>query len=108
LAFPTDSAALSAFVAGKSDAHIDDYPVIAYLARTLGGGKSYAVGGKPFRVVVYGIVVSKKNPALRSALRAALLAVIADGTYDKILAKWGLTLGALHTAPIDAGKLFEH
>lgn len=108
LALPTDSAALAAFQAGKSDAHIDDYPVIAYLARTLGGGNSYEVGGKPFRIVVYGIVVSKNNPALRDALRKALLAVIADGTYDKILAKWGLTLGALHSAPIDAGKLFTN
>jgi polar amino acid transport system substrate-binding protein len=108
LAFPTDSASLAAFQAGKSDAHIDDYPVIAYLARTLGGGSSYDIGGKPFRIVVYGIVVSKSNPALRTAIRTALLALIADGTYDKILRKWGLTLGALHTAPIDAGKLFEH
>jgi polar amino acid transport system substrate-binding protein len=107
LAFPTDSDALKAFQAGKSDAHIDDYPVIAYLATTLGGGTKYAVGGRPFRVVVYGIVVSKSNPALREAVRNALLALIADGTYDKMLAKWGLTLGALHTAPIDAGKLFE-
>lgn len=108
LAFPTDSAALAAFQAGKSDGHIDDYPVIAYLARTLGGGTSYDIGGKPFRIVVYGIVVSKTNPTLRAAVRTALLALIADGTYDKLLNKWGLTLGALHTAPIDAGKLFEH
>jgi len=107
LAFPTDAAALDAFQAGKSDAHIDDYPVIAYLSRTLGEGK-YAVGGRPFRIVLYGIVVSKKNPELRGAVRSALLALITDGTYDKILDKWGLTVGALHTAPIDAGKLFEH
>jgi len=107
LAFQTDSDSLKAFEAGKSDAHIDDYPVIAYLARTLGGGTQYTVGGRPFRVVVYGIVVSKKNPVLRNEIRSALLALIADGTYDKLLAKWGLTIGALHTAPIDAGKLFE-
>jgi polar amino acid transport system substrate-binding protein len=108
LAFPTDSAALGAFEAGRSDAHIADYPVVAYLARTVSGGNTYTIGGPPFRIVLYGIVVSKNNPALRAAVRSALVALIADGTYDKILAKWGLNMGALHTAPIDAGKLFEH
>lgn len=106
LSMPTDEAALAQFEAGKSDAHIDDSPVIAYLAKTLNGGK-YAVGGHPFRTVVYGIAVSKSNTAMRDKVRAALVSLISDGTYDKLLAKWGLTIGALHTAPIDAGKLFE-
>jgi len=108
LAMGTDSDALKQFQAGKSDAHIDDYPVIAYLARTMStGGTHFEVGGRPFRIVVYGIAVAKSNPQLRESVRNALAAIIADGTYDKLLAKWGLTIGALHTAPVDAGKLFE-
>ena len=52
----------------------------------------------------YGIAVPKDNTKLRDALQAALKAVIADGTYDQILAKWNVTAGALKTAPINAGS----
>ena len=41
---------------------------------------------------------------LRDALQAALKAIIADGTYDQILAKWGVTAGALKTAAINGGS----
>jgi polar amino acid transport system substrate-binding protein len=47
--------------------------------------------------------VLKTNTELRDALQAALKAVIADGTYDQILAKWNVTAGALKTAAINSG-----
>jgi len=108
LALGTEAASLRVFTSGKSDAHIADFPVVSYFARTLGGGSKYAVGGPPFRVVLYGIVVSKKNPALRIAVQKALLSLVADGTYDTLLGKWGLTQSALRAIPANAGTLFEH
>jgi polar amino acid transport system substrate-binding protein len=78
------------------------------LAKTLGNGTKYELGGPPFKVVLYGIVVSKKNTALRSALQSALKSIVADGTYDKLLAKWGLTQSALRAIPINAGTLLQH
>lgn len=108
LSFSTDDQAFAAFVAGKSDVHVTDYPVVAYLARTEGGGKKYEVAGRQFAVVPYGIAVSKKNVALRNRVQQALLALITDGTYDRLLQKWGLAQGALRSAPINAGTLFEH
>lgn len=108
LAFSTDVESVKAFEDGKSDAHIADYPVVAYLAKTLGGGDKYVVGGPPFKVVLYGIVVSKKNPALRAAVQKALLSLVADGTYDALLKKWGLTQSALRTIPVNAGTLYQH
>ncbi len=105
--YTTDDEALKHFLAGETVAHISDYPVVAYLARTLGGGKQYAVVGAQFDVVPYGIAVSKKNPQLRNRVQSALKAVIASGQYDAILRKWGLEQGAMRSAPINAGTKFD-
>ena len=37
-------------------------------------------------------------------IQASLKALIADGTYTKILAKWGLQSGALTTAAINGAS----
>lgn len=107
LAYGTDGEALEQFLAGKSMAHISDYPVVSHLARTLGGGKTFIIAGEQFGVVPYGIAVSKKNAALRDRLQNALKALIADGTYDALLAKWGLEQGAMRSAPLNAGTKFQ-
>lgn len=44
---------------------------------------------------------------MQSAARAALLSVIADGTYDLLLKKWDIEAGAMRSAPINAGTLFQ-
>ncbi|MEO6913569.1 MAG: ABC transporter substrate-binding protein [Candidatus Baltobacteraceae bacterium] len=106
LAFATDAQALNALLDGKSVAHISDYPVVAYLARTLGGGTRFEVGGRQFGVVPYGIALPKHDTALRTAIQSALSSVVADGSYDRILKKWSLGQGALRSAPINAGTLF--
>jgi polar amino acid transport system substrate-binding protein len=106
--YSTDSEALKHFLAGESVAHISDYPVVAHLALTLDDGKAYAVAGRQFGVVPYGIAVSKKNTKLRDRIQAALRTIIADGTYDQLLEKWGLEQGAMRSAPINAGTKFEN
>ena len=49
------------------------------------------------------IAVAKDDTRLRDALQAALRAAIADGSYDRVLQRWGLSDAALHTAAINAG-----
>jgi polar amino acid transport system substrate-binding protein len=107
LSYATDDEALKQFLAGKSMAHISDYPVVSHLARTLGGGKAYFVVGRQFGVVPYGIAVSKKDATLRDRVQIALKAIIDDGTYDALLKKWGLEQGAMRSAPINAGTKFQ-
>ncbi len=107
LSYTTDDQALKQFLAGKSMAHISDYPVVSHLARTLGGGKAYMIAGKQFGVVPYGIAVSKKDVALRDRVQTALKAIIEDGTYDSLLKKWGLEQGAMRSAPVNAGTKFQ-
>jgi polar amino acid transport system substrate-binding protein len=105
-AFPTDDAGFKSFTSGNSDVHVTDYPVVAYLAKT--NDHKYEVAGRQFALVPYGIAIAKSNPALRQRVVAALQAVIADGTYDKLLKKWGLEQGALRSVPVNAGTLFSH
>ncbi len=105
-AFPTDDAAFKFFSGGSSDVHVTDYPVVAYLAKI--NDHKYEVAGRQFALVPYGIAVSKNNAALRQRVIAALQSVIADGTYDKLLKKWGLEQGALRSVPLNAGTLFTH
>jgi len=105
--YPTDDDAFAAFIAGKAPAYVADYPVDVYRTRNANEGKALEVVGHQFDVVPYGIAVSKRNPALLSELQRALAAVVADGTYDNLLKKWGLQQGSLRFAPINAGKLFE-
>lgn len=103
---PTDEGAFKFFTQGEADVHVTDYPVAAYLAKT--NGQKYEVAGRQFALVPYGIAVAKTDPALRARLSVALQAVIADGTYDRLLKKWGLEQGALRSVPINAGTLFSH
>ncbi|HZT13127.1 MAG TPA: ABC transporter substrate-binding protein [Candidatus Baltobacteraceae bacterium] len=105
--YATDDEALSHFLSGESMAHVSDYPVVAHLARTLNGGRSYAVAGQQFGVIPYGIAVAKKNVALRDRVQSALKTIIANGTYDRLLQKWGLQQGAMRSAPVNAGTKFE-
>lgn len=105
LTFKTDDDAFAAFMAGKAPLYVADYPVGVWRARTT--GKGLQVVGKQFDVVPYGIAVAKQNTALLTELQHALAAVVADGTYDRLLKKWGLSQGAMRVAPINAGKLFE-
>lgn len=101
----TDEGAFKQFTLGNADVHVTDYPVIAYLAKT--NDHKYTVAGRQFSLVPYGIAVSKSDPELRARLSGALQGLIADGTYDRLLKKWGLEQGALRSVPINAGTLFN-
>jgi polar amino acid transport system substrate-binding protein len=78
---------------GRVDAVIADSPVVANDAR-LSEGKLQA-GGLMIEAAPYGIGVRKGSTELKAALQDALKKVQASGKYDEILAKWGLTAGAL-------------
>jgi polar amino acid transport system substrate-binding protein len=106
LAADTDEAALKHLLAGESVAHLSDYPTIAYLALTLDHGHGYVVAGRQFGLVPYGIAVAKNKPALRDAVQKALASMIADGSYDALVAKWHLEQAAYRAATINAGTKF--
>ena len=103
LSFEKDTDALAQVKTGRAVAVLEDSPVAAYNAKTSGNGNDFEVTGPRVDEAHYGIAVPRANEQLRNALQSALQAIIADGTYDTILAKWGNTSGALKTAAINGG-----
>jgi polar amino acid transport system substrate-binding protein len=84
----------------QADASLTDFPVAAYNAKVSSGGADFQVVGTQIDSGPFGIGVRKADAALRDSLRTALRQIIADGTYDRVLAKWNLSEGALKTAQV--------
>lgn len=64
----------------------------------------YKTVGLPISSQFTGLGVSKKKPELSEAVKVALQSMIDDGSYQAILKKWDLELGAIKTVTINAGK----
>jgi len=99
LSFDDQSMATQAAVSGRADAMTADLPITVY-AVTQSGGKLMLIG-KPYQFSPYGIAVKKGNTELANSIKAALTALQADGTYTKILDKWGVTAGAVSSITIN-------
>jgi polar amino acid transport system substrate-binding protein len=65
---------------------------------------TYATVGEPIAQQFTGIALPVKEKALQQAMLEAVDALIADGTYRTLLAKWKLTDNALEKATINAGQ----
>ena len=89
---------------GHVAAFLGNTPVMIYLAKTAGDGTIFdVVRDHEYQPVPLGIGVDKSNTELLDALRKALEALIADGTYRKILEKHGVESGAVKSATINGG-----
>jgi polar amino acid transport system substrate-binding protein len=105
LRFEKDADALQQVKNGRAVADVEDFPVAAYNAATSGGGADFDVVPQQVGDIgSYGIAVPTGNTALRDSLQSALRAIIQDGTYDEILARWKVTAGALKTAAVNGGS----
>ena len=65
---------------------------------------TYAVVGGRISSQLTGIGVAKNATELQQALADALRQLVADGSYKKILDKWGLSADAVDEVTINAGK----
>jgi polar amino acid transport system substrate-binding protein len=98
--FDSGSQALLEVKFKQADASLTDFPVAAYNAKVSSGGADFQVVGGQIEPGPFGIAVRKADAALRDSLRTALRQIIADGTYDRVLARWNLTEGALKTTQV--------
>ncbi|WDR35155.1 ABC transporter substrate-binding protein [Pseudomonas serboccidentalis] len=64
----------------------------------------YKTVGQPISVQFTGLGVSKKKPELSAAVKVALQSMVDDGSYNAILKKWDLELGAIKEVTINAGQ----
>ncbi|MGW1105001.1 ABC transporter substrate-binding protein [Streptomyces sp. NPDC002540] len=102
--FDNDLEAQTRLRSGGADAGSSDFPVAAYAVKTSGGGKDFELVGEQVEAAPYGIAVAKGNDQLTKAVQAALDAIIKNGEYGKIIAKWGVEAGAVTAAELNGGS----
>ncbi|MEU4965739.1 MULTISPECIES: ABC transporter substrate-binding protein [Streptomyces] len=98
--YNTDDEARVRLKTGGVVADISDFPVAANAAKS---GADFEVVGEQMQSAPYGMAVSKDNKKLRDALKAAMNAIIEDGSYKRALEKWGVQDGGVKKATINAG-----
>lgn len=92
--YTKDTDAFQAFISGHVEAYTGDYPVglfyvKKYTSQVRFAGKAFGAGA------YYGIGLLKSAKALHAALVKALTTIRRNGTYLKILRRWGLGQTAL-------------
>ncbi|SAL70886.1 extracellular solute-binding protein [Caballeronia udeis] len=83
----------------RVDAAVQGAPTLPYQNKM--ENDRYVQIGTPFLPQLMGMGFSKTNPAFGVALQKAFNGIIADGTYHKILVKWGLEGSAVDKATIN-------
>lgn len=91
--YQSQADATAAVVSGKSNAMLADSPVVAYAVKQTNG--QLQLVGDIYDSAPYGYVVKKNNGEFAQAIADALKAIIADGSYNAALAKWGVEAGAI-------------
>jgi polar amino acid transport system substrate-binding protein len=74
---------------GHAAGFFGNTPILAYIAKTVDGGKTFAIVSKEYAPLPLGIAVEKGNTPLRDALQKALNTLIRNGTYASILKNYG-------------------
>jgi polar amino acid transport system substrate-binding protein len=97
--YQKQSDATNAVVTGKDDAMLADSPVCAYAVKQTNG--QLALTGDIYDSAPYGYVLPKDQTDFGGAIAQAVQALIADGTYKTILAKWGVDAGAITTPAVN-------
>jgi polar amino acid transport system substrate-binding protein len=99
-AYLTQTEANAAVLSGQANFGFVDSQVAGYIV-SLAGGK-FKLVGSAIEVAPYGIATPKtaSGQKLAVAIQAAIKTLIANGTYHAILAKYGVTAGALSSSKI--------
>jgi polar amino acid transport system substrate-binding protein len=85
--FPDQNAVNLALSSGRADVAMADSPPGAYAVEQSDG--QFKISGRQYGVAAYGIAMPKTSGLAKPVLDA-LKDVMADGTYDRIFAYWGL------------------
>jgi len=99
ISLDTQDAAANAVALGQADAFSADSPVTLYGISKLKGKLQTA--GKTFEAAPYGMAVAKGS-GMAKAVQAALQSMVDDGSYGKILDKWGVADGGIKEITINA------
>jgi len=87
-----------ALSSGRADVAMADSPVAAYQVKVSDGG--FKLSGSSYANAPYGIAIPKNN-GMAPPVLAAVQHLMANGTYMKILDKWGIERGAITNPQIN-------
>lgn len=96
--FPDQNGANLALNSGRADVGMADSPVADYAVKQSNG--QFKIVGQTYGTAPYGIAIPKDS-GMTKAIQTALQGLIDDGTYKKVLSKWGVQSGAIATAKIN-------
>jgi polar amino acid transport system substrate-binding protein len=98
LSYPGQNAVNLAVSSGRAELGMADSPVVAYQIKQSDG--QFKLIGKSYEFAPYGLAIPKTS-GMTTPVLAALKHLIADGTYLRILTKWGIQAGAISTPTIN-------
>jgi polar amino acid transport system substrate-binding protein len=101
LSFANQNDANLAVSSGRANVGFADSQVAQYIVAQSNG--QFRSTGTAFETAPYGIAVPK-GTTFDVSVQGAVKALMSDGIYAKILKKWGISSGAVHSAPINGGK----
>ena len=107
---PNSSDPLLAIQAGKAVAGLMNLATGGYAAKTYQNGNAFEIVLDPeapngYDPGLVGAGVAKSNTELRDVLQQALQALIDEGTYAKLLDKYGLAASAVESATVNKALL---
>lgn len=105
---PSDLDAQTALRAGKSQAYVADAVVAEYVVATTEDGEAFDIVRDPenpagFEPVYSGIGILKDETELIEAVRAALQALIDEGSYQAVLERSNIGAYAVESAEVNQG-----
>ncbi len=99
VAFEKDSDAFLALTAGQVDAYFADLPVVAFYIQSQPAQFEQSPI-TPLDPIKAGISIPKGHTAVADAVKAALLAMMDDGSYLEILKKYSVDAGAIQPSDV--------
>lgn len=101
--FPDSASTFLAAKSGRVDAQIQDYIESVYEVQQVKGAVSMTSPYSLFPHGDLGIITKIGSKQLDNALLKALKAIMADGTYAKVISKWNIPSVTLSTPGINLG-----
>ncbi|MBI5105195.1 MAG: ABC transporter substrate-binding protein [Solirubrobacterales bacterium] len=99
LTFPDQNGANLALSSGRAQVGMADSPVADYQVKQSNG--QFKLVGRPYGTAPYGIAIPK-GTGMAPVVQAGMNELIKNGTYMKILTKWGVQSGAVKSAQVNA------
>ena len=97
--FNDQNAVNLALSSGRAQVAMADSPVAAYQVKQSNG--TFKVTGSPYGTAPYGIAIPKST-GMADPVLAAVKHLMSEGTYTKILGKWGVQGGAISDPAVNA------